>query len=457
MPRSAKVARGHDFSGSTTSGLAEVEACGENRMALNSAAVDPGDAATHWWDEVDRSLLLIVGVAFAVRLAWLLYARPVPVTDFEVHRGMAVSLADTFSYPPTADRLPVYIVFLGGAALISSSALWLGFVNVMLSTATCLGVYFLGREVFAERRPALVAAWVCALAPPLVVFSAVLATENLFALLMVLALIAAFRASSGSRAAGIGTGVLLGLAILTRGEAIFYIPVVAAIVVFGTAPRRQRSWVLATTGLMLVAVAALVVPWYVRNTTVVASDVGLSSTTGLNLYLGHNPNAYGWAALEVGPLAGLDPVAMNRLGAELAREYVLENPGSLIRSAIEGTAHLGAPPTYAVLWSTRSGAIVGGEYAADSLPGLRTIDLGVAAVGTVLLVTGLLAFVGIRDWPRRMVLLIPSLMVAGWVGHALVFYARARYRHFLDVVLTLAVAFVILKLFDRAGRSDEVS
>jgi len=56
-----------------------------------------------------------------------------------------------------------------------------------------------------------------------------------------------------------------------------------------------------------------------------------------------------------------------------------------------------------------------------------------------------------------MVLLIPSLMVAGWVGHALVFYARARYRHFLDVVLTLAVAFVILKLFDRAGRSDEVS
>lgn len=453
----AKVARGLCFPGCPAGRLAESGSGGENRGALQNAAAEPRTTVTHWWEGIDRSILLMVVVAFAVRLAWLLYARPVPVTDFEVHRDMAVSLANTLSYPPTADRLPVYIVVLAGAALVSSSELWLGFVNVLLSTATCLAIYFLGREVFAQRRPALVAGWVCALAPPLVVFSAVLATENLFALLMVLTLIAAFRASSGSRPAGILAGVLLGLAILTRGEAVFYIPVIAGIVVFGGRPRRERSRVLATTGLMLVAVAALVVPWYVRNTVVVASDVGLSSTTGLNLYLGHNPTAYGWAALEVSQLADLEPEAMNRLGTELAREYVLENPGSLIRSAIEGTAHLGAPPTYAVLWSTRSGEIVAGEYSPGSLPGLRTIDLAVAAMGTVLLVTGLLAFIGIRDWPRRMVLLIPSLMVAGWVGHAVVFYARARYRHFLDVVLTLAVAFVVLRLFDRGQTAADDS
>ena len=400
---------------------------------------------------LDRTFLILLGVALALRLGWLFFAQPEPVSDFAVHRNMAMQLAETGSIGPTADRLPVYIAVLAVAALVSTSVLWLGFINVVLSTLTCAAVYLLALEVFGRRRPALVATAVCAIAPTFVLFSAVLATENLFALLMVLALVLAFRASKGSIWLAVAAGLVTGLAILTRGEAVFYIPVLVLVLLLArprsTAPQMSRR--LQQSGIAVAAILVVVLPWYVRNTIVVASDAGLSTTTGLNLYLGHNPTAYGWDAFPGGPLEPLDHVERNTVGRRLALEYVRDNPGSLLSSAFNGTVRLYGPPEYAWQWSTSlplgEGDLV---HPTKDLPLTGATRVVALAGGVALLVTAALAFVGVRAWPRRLLLLLIPLLAASWFAHAVVFYARARYRHVSDAVLTLAVAFVLLALWN---------
>src|SRR5690606_28069175 len=65
---------------------------------------------------------VIVAVGFLARLAWMLHVRPMPVSDFNDYRTLALGIIDhlQFGYPePTAFFLPVHPTFLAGFALIS--------------------------------------------------------------------------------------------------------------------------------------------------------------------------------------------------------------------------------------------------------------------------------------------------------------------------------------------------
>ena len=188
-----------------------------------------------------RSLLLIVALAFVLRLAWFLYSRPIVLSDFRQYLESAQVLRQhgQYGYPtPTAHRLPLYPVLLAGLLLVSSRVAWLSLWSVLLSTAICPLLYVVGRRVGLSLRAALIAALIYAVVPNFVFYTPVLASEYLLAILV----LSAFVVASGHRfhppVRFLVVGILIGAATLTRGDGLVY-GVIA--LVWGIATMRSES------------------------------------------------------------------------------------------------------------------------------------------------------------------------------------------------------------------------
>lgn len=400
----------------------------------------------------NRPAVIVVGVAFTLRVIWLLFAQPTPVSDFSVYQTLAAGLLDhrQLGYPqPTTFYLPVHPVILAAFMLVSRSDLWLGFGMVLVSTATCLLVYVIGRRVFDRESTALTAAAIFAVLPTFVLFSPVLATEHVFVALMLVAVLVAvgLRGAAGWRA--VGLGALLGLAVLTRGEAMFYLAAFVVFLWFEATPRRVRIRQLL---LMVVGVVAVLSPWYVRNAVVASPDTGLSSGSGINFYFAHNGSGnYGWHAEN--PFVGMSAEEANREGWRLGFGYLREHPFSILHDVRYGTRQLFAIPDFALFYSTRDVRFPGDpNFFEKDLPGLRTLVDALRLGAMTFLVTAFLAVLLSRRWSRPLVTLLVPLIFLSWVWRTVLFWATPRYGYFILVMLVFFAATTIDTLI-RAGRS----
>ena len=117
-----------------------------------------------------KTLIIILVVAFVLRLAWLLWARPVPSSDFAQYLDNARDLImyGSYGYPePTAYRLPLYPLMLAGLLLIWDAIAWLSLWSVLLSTVTCLLVYLVASRLGASKAVGLGAALISASFSPI--------------------------------------------------------------------------------------------------------------------------------------------------------------------------------------------------------------------------------------------------------------------------------------------------
>lgn len=240
-------------------------------------------------------LVAIVAFALAIRLAYALHQGPKLVVggDALVFHDLANLLADGHGYVqpagwaqghsiPTADHPPLYPLVLAIASKLGGT----GFgahrvVSCLLGAGTVGAVGFLGRRVAGERT-GLIVAVIAAVYPMLWVVDGSLMSESLYGLLIALSLLAAYAlrdAPSDRRAALMG--VLLGLAVLTRSEALGLVPLLALPVALRVGARRWRR-----TAVMLVGFALVVSPWLVRNWIVF--DQPLLSNNSGSLLAGAN-------------------------------------------------------------------------------------------------------------------------------------------------------------------------
>jgi len=136
--------------------------------------------------------------------------------------------------------------------------------QALLGTAVVALLGLVAAQLFG-RRTGLVAMALGAVFPPAIVLGGSLLTETLFVALMLAAIAAALadRRAGGDRRWLVGTGVLCGLAVLTRSNApALIIPLAIAVATVGERPLRARLGRAAA----LVGVAALIVaPWTIRN------------------------------------------------------------------------------------------------------------------------------------------------------------------------------------------------
>ncbi len=225
-----------------------------------------------------------------VRVAYVLIARRSvePVGDaFFYHYG-ANLIADGHGWinpfdfilsgivEQSADHPPFYLAYLAGWS-------WLGLdgpvahmlVSCLLGAATVVLCGLLGRTLAGERA-GLLAAAAAAVYPNLWVWDGMLLSETTAAMMVTGVVLAAYwvRATPSPRRAAV-LGALLGLAALTRAEALLLSVLVVVPLMLGRpGPWRQRAGHLALSGLCCIAV---LMPWVAFNLSRFDQPVYLSA------------------------------------------------------------------------------------------------------------------------------------------------------------------------------------
>jgi 4-amino-4-deoxy-L-arabinose transferase-like glycosyltransferase len=393
-----------------------------------------------------RFALALAGIAllaFAVRLGYGLAAHlPTGVGDDVWYHEVANGLADGhgFATPPlvgyrsaTAFHLPLFPAVLAiGSKLGASSYEAHQAIGWGLGAGTVVMVGVIGRSLGGERL-GLVAAAVAALYLPLAINDSLLMSESLYGLLIAVVLLVALRlreAPSGRRAALLGLAI--GVAALTRGEALLFV-VLLAPVAWGAGGRRLRNVALVCAG-----AAIVVLPWCVRNTLVFDRPVGLTTGTG-STFAGANLDATYHGRL----LGAHDPLGIGRTpsGRRPVRNEAVQSERWQEDAARYVGGHLGRVPVVVAARIGRTWSLYPltpaekARYAANYNTHLKSAEY-LALVAFVLAVC--LAVLGARGLRRAggplWILVAPMVLVTvvSAVG-----YGDLRFRQAADVSIAL--------------------
>lgn len=407
-----------------------------------------------------RAGLLAIGAAgLAVRLVYALGVmggREVRGDGRQFH-FMANVLADDGRYLqpfrflfqngtaiPTAEKPPLYPTVL---ALPS----WLGLDTVTAHRATsCLMgaaavvlIGLLARHV-AGPRVGLVAAAIAAVWPPLVMLDASVRSESLYAPLIALCLLLAYRLRErpgAGRAAALGAAI--GFAALTRSEALALVVLLAA-PLLGLLPRAVR---LRAAAAVVVGCLVVVGPWLARNWIVFDRPTAISTNEGGLLAGANCPSAYyteligTWACFPRNdPRWGENEAVISAHLRRRAIDYAGDNSGRL-------------PAVVAVrvlrtweLWDVRDAALFESQIADRHIRAQQAsvaalwIGVPLALVGAVLLRR--------RGAPLRMlaapVVLVTLVAVAS--------YGSSRFRVAAEIPIVVLAAVTAATAAERARR-----
>ncbi len=289
--------------------------------------------------------------AAACMLFWYIYypAEMSRSPDEKEHLVLGVTLADQGELVlPTgeaAKRMPLYPAFLSLVYRWQKSELWLNAVQ-MLQTfmAWCVVVVI---ALIAERlggaRAAVFAGVIAALYSPYRFLQMVFLTETMLILLLLLALLIYISGcinggSARTRVAClIVVSLLLGLAVLTRANALIVMIPFAIDALCRSGTNFQRIGRVAAVALPAMVMAA---GWGLRNRAAVG-EFTLSTIGGLNFYLGNNPDyaehvdlaqADYEAHLRLQVEEGLTEAAADARLYAMGRQYICENPGQTLRN-----------------------------------------------------------------------------------------------------------------------------
>jgi len=404
-------------------------------------------------------LLFLILVALVVRLgfAYGVSGLDAPVRAGEAdYHALAVNIAEGDGYvdeggQPTGRRLPGYPAFLSGLYRLAgprpSAA---RHAQVFLSVLVVVLVFSIARRHFGPN-VALVAAAFAALNPFLVFASGYGITENLYTvtLLVGLRVMPRLGAADAQASRWLFGAVVLALAALVQSPGLAVAVWVGVVI----PPFARGEWTvrLAQSVLLVLVLAAVLLPWAFRNQTTFGRWVGLSTHGGVTFYQGNNAMAVDTLANRGGatPLGGLpgyrelarlDEGARDREAGRLARVFLRENKGALPRLARWKLERFWRWKSGVDLTETGGGRWVGSDtvigravaaFDADKIdPGLVY-----AAVAFPLFLVGL--FVTRRRW-REFAFYYGVVVVH--MGYAMVFFGSIRGRIPVEPIIAVFAA-----------------
>jgi 4-amino-4-deoxy-L-arabinose transferase-like glycosyltransferase len=401
-------------------------------------------------------LLSIAAVGLAARLVYALvvmHGRPIRGDGREFHL-LANVLADAHAYVqpflyfhaghteiPTAEKPPLYPLALAVPSAVGLDTNTAHQVtSCLMGAAGVLLIGLLGRRVGGDRA-GLVAAAVAAVYPALVMLDFSLRSESLYVPLVAVCLLAAYRlVDSPSRRSGALLGLAIGLAALTRGEALLLLALLA-VPVLGLTPRPGR---LRLAGAVAVGFLVVVGPWLARNWIVFDRPAAISTNEG-GLIAGANcRSAYRteligtWACFPVNdPAWGTNEAVISGHLRRRGLDYASDNAGRV--PAVVGVRVLRVWD----LWRPRRAAVL------ESGLGDRHLRAQQAAVGS-LYVLAALAIAGLvvlrrRGHPLR-ILVAPLVLVT--VVAALT-YGSTRFRAAAEVPLVVLASVAATHAWER--------
>ncbi len=303
-------------------------------------------------------------------------------------------------------------------------------VQAFLNAALVPLTFALARRLFPEKpRIAILAAWIVALYPMLVIYPLALATENLFYVLFlgsVLSLTLAVQ--TGSTRFFLLSGLLLGLTALTRSVILAF---GGLLILWGFFHLRQRKNII----LLALALALTISPWVIRNSLLYSRPMGIETAMGYTLYVSFHPESSGTFqyGISLDLIPYLDDAERDRVGIAAGRQFILDDP---LRATIQ-------------LPISRAGHFFGLErralqyfYSNNFFGYIPQPWLSIASVlllsPWVVLSTS--AAFGLALWPWRRDTFILPLAVFGYTLPHLVLLAEERFHYNLIPLLAIAAA-----------------
>ena len=388
--------------------------------------------------------LLVIGVALrlvalCLRPEGALYAAPDEDEYLQIAQSVARGEGFALHGEITAYRdmlLPV--VCAGLMALFGDSPLPMLLLNVLLSVATALLLFNLGRRRFGEQ-VALIMAGVWLLYPTAIIFSAMLFTETLFVFLWVLALLLYDRLDEGGYRPldAVALGAVSGLVMLTRAVGVV---VVLSLILYIVLIRFERPLRVRLRAALILGAACLLVvlPWMVRNHFAVGR-FALNTNGGINMYIGNNPRANGSYLFDEDherllPPAEAGEAARDRAAATLALTFVREHPRDALRLWERKFGFFWA--TDMTQWIHYFWNPSGPPSVSKRLRAMPVARLALLAVPYMLIVLlGISGFYLVRHFPARGLLLLQIFLL---LLACFVTYGTPRYRYPLMPALIIA-------------------
>jgi len=393
----------------------------------------------------------LVVMALGARLVWSAWTAPVPppLTDPQYYNAAALSLTREQGYrvafddsgfqpggDPTAFWPPGYPAYLGGFyELFGEGAGVARTANAIAGALTVVPVYLAGRRLFGESA-ALAGAGIAALLPSLVFWTPVLFSETFFTLLFVSAAALFLHAVGPGRSPAMGAavagGLVVGTAALVRGPALVLLPLAFTWWLATGARPRQAAALFAAA---VVATAAVLAPWALRNARVMDSPIVLSANFGYNLRIGHAPYSTGrylapqdlWDE-QPGITFQEREVLFNDLGTRRAIDYAGGNPGREVELSARKVVALWRPDSDVLVWVSSHGR--------TPLPARAWEPLRLLLDTTYLALLALSAGALAAFRQLRSSLVFPVLLVLLWTAAHVVFFGEPRYH--LPVLAFLA-------------------
>jgi len=272
--------------------------------------------------------LAIFGLALGLRLLPALALDSVTLySDSGEYDRIARHILRFGDYSPTAYRPPLYPYFLAAVMVLaeaSNRAVLLA--QALLGALTALLTYGIGLR--ASRTVAAWAGAAVATYPTLVIYTALLMSENLYVPLLLGVVLALQQIERrGGIAWSAVAGALGALAALTRSAALMLAPAGALLMgPRGLKPRLARALIAAAMTVVLIA------PWTYRNIRFFGSFIPIDTNAGFNLMVGNNPRATGQLRLDIlrdlarEHLEGKSELERHGAGVRVARDFVLGHP-----------------------------------------------------------------------------------------------------------------------------------
>ena len=289
-------------------------------------------------------------------------------------------------------------------------------------------VGLVGRRAVGSRA-GLVAAALTAFFPTLVWYSGHFWSEPLFLVLLWWGLERALAADEGPLGAAVASGALLGLAALTRELPLYFAPVLAAWML----SRRDRGSLVRAV-ILVVAAAAVVAPWTLRNQLLFGAFVPVSTMGGRALWEGNTTGERGTVYAEHDRLVREEgPVAAYRdaVGQGL-RSIRQRQPWWLLDKAVHEVPDLFTPNNMALVHIQKRGY-------GPLRPGLAWAVAAVTLVPYLVVMTLFIVGLARIVWNRPLVLLILFLLF--YVLLHVVVHGHHRFRlPLLPVIFTVGAS-----------------
>ncbi len=290
------------------------------------------------------ALLLVAAVA--LRAGWVAWSAMggdggLAYPDEELHWRLATNLLERGELVTNdgryAARMPLYPLLLSGCAAFGDAGIFVArAVQALFGGLTCVVVARLASRIWgaAAAGPAFVLA---AFDPFAVFFANLLLTETVFTLLFVSFVAATWRMIEQPRD-WIGAFAVAGLGaalVLTRPSAVLLLPLMWVATISLARVRGPALQRIAMAPLVLV-IALL--PWGLRNVSVIGSFAWLSTNGGVTLYDAQGPQADGSSdqrfLAQKPDLAPMGEAARDAHLRDLALRQMRQNPGRVAQLGV---------------------------------------------------------------------------------------------------------------------------